>query len=78
MQTMALLVMMIAFSPDVLQVRDVLSHIQDIPSFKPQAGELFYMLTSWFFWLWKRHIIPQRCKILSTYSVSRYHDCNML
>ena len=57
---MAVMVMMIASCHDVFQVKDVLSHIQNMPSFKPQVRELFYMLASWFFLLWKRDIIPQR------------------
>ena len=60
MQTMALMVMMIASSHDVFQVKEVLSRIQNMPSFKPQARELFYMLTSLFFLLWKQDVVPQR------------------
>ena len=68
MQTMAVMVMMIAFSPDVFQVKDVLSSIQSMPSFKPQARELFYMLTSLFFLLWKQDMVPQRYRKLQQLS----------
>ena len=59
-QTVALMVTLIVFSRDVFQVKDVLSHVQNVPSLKPQAEELFNLLSSLFFLLWKQDIIPQR------------------